>query len=407
MISVAEARARILAGIAPVAAETVALTEAWGRVLAAPLISRVTQPPADLSAMDGYAVRAAEANAGQALRVVGSAPAGQPYPAPLHPGEAVRIFTGAYIPEGADGILLQEDARAEAGQVTATDHVTPDRWVRRRGLDFAEGDALLEAGRCLTARDVGLAAAANHAFLSVRRRPRIAILATGDEIMLPGEPARPAAIYSSNSFAIAAMVRAAGGEPSILPVAPDDRGAIAALVEGASGQDLLVTTGGASVGEHDLVREVLEGAGFTLDFWRIAMRPGKPLFHGRKGGGRRGAGGAVLGLPGNPVSAFVCGVLFLLPLLAALQGREGFALPVLRYRLGAELPENDAREDYLRASLLPGADGVTEAHPAARQDSSMLRVLAGAEALVIRAPHAPALSRGAEVEAIPLAALGL
>lgn len=409
MISVAEARARILAGTTPVAAETVALTDAWCRVLAAPVLSRVTQPPADLSAMDGYAVRAAEANSGQALRVVGAAPAGQPYPNPLHPGEAVRIFTGAYIPKGADGILLQEDALAEAGHVTATDAVTPGRWVRRRGLDFAEGDALLEAGRRLTARDVGLAAAANHAFLNVRRRPRIAILATGDEIMLPGEPARTAAIYSSNSFAIAAMVRAAGGEPSILPVAPDDRAAIAALVEGAAGQDLLVTTGGASVGEHDLVREVLEGAGFTLDFWRIAMRPGKPLFHGRRGngGGRRGAGGGVLGLPGNPVSAFVCGVLFLMPLLAALQGQAGFALPVLRHRLGADLPANDAREDYLRAALIPGADGVMEAHPAARQDSSMLRILAGAEALVIRAPHAPALSRGAEVEAISLAALGL
>lgn len=402
MIPVAEARARILVGVSPVAAETVALTEAWGRVLAAPLPSRVTQPPADLSAMDGYAVRAAEANAGQALRVVCSAPAGQPYAAPLHPGEAVRIFTGAHIPEGADGILLQEDARAEPGLVTATDHVTPGRWVRRRGLDFAAGDVLLEAGRRLTARDVGLAAAANHAFLSVRRRPRIGILATGDEIMLPGEPARPAAIYSSNSFAIAAMVRAAGGEPSILPVAPDERGAIAALVEAAAGQDLLVTTGGASVGEHDLVREVLEGAGFTLDFWRIAMRPGKPLFHGR-----RASGGTVLGLPGNPVSAFVCGVLFLLPLLAALQGRAGFALPVQRYRLGMDLPANDAREDYLRAALIPAADGVLEAHPAARQDSSMLRILAGADALVIRAPHAPALVRGAEVEAISLEALGL
>ncbi|WP_206935728.1 molybdopterin molybdotransferase MoeA [Roseococcus thiosulfatophilus] len=402
MISVAEARARILAGVTPVAAETVALTDSWGRVLAAPVPSRVTQPPADLSAMDGYAVRAAEANAGQALRVVGQAPAGQPYDAVLNPGEAVRIFTGAYIPEGADGILLQEDARAEAGEVTATDHVTPGRWVRLRGLDFAEGDTLLPAGHRLTARDVGLAAAGNHAFLTVRRRPRIGILATGDEIMLPGEPPRPASIYSSNSFAIAAMVRAAGGEPSILPVAPDDRAAIASLVESAAGLDVLVTSGGASVGEHDLVREVLEGAGFSLDFWRIAMRPGKPLFHGRRAGGP-----AVLGLPGNPVSAFVCGVLFLLPLLAALQGRVGFALPVQRYRLGVELPENDQREDYLRAELRPGADGAPEAHPAARQDSSMLRVLAGAQALVIRAPHAPALARGAEVEAIPLDALGL
>jgi molybdopterin molybdotransferase len=402
VIPVAEARARILAGVAPVAAETVALTEAWGRVLAGDVAARVTQPPADLSAMDGYAVRAAEANTGRALLVAGQAPAGRPHGAPLGAGEAVRIFTGAYVPEGADGILLQEDARAEAGAVTATDGVTPGRWIRRRGLDFAEGQVLLPAGRRLGARDVGLAAAANHAFLSVRRRPRVAILATGDEIMLPGEPVRAAAIYSSNSFALAAMIRALGGEPSILPVAPDARDAIAALVAGAMDADVIVTTGGASVGEHDLVREVLESLGYALDFWRIAMRPGKPLFHGRREGRA-----AVLGLPGNPVSAFVCAVLFLAPLLAALQGHAGYALPQARYRLGRDLPENDKREDYLRASLVTAPDGVVEALPAPVQDSSMLRVLAEAEALVIRAPHAPALARGAEVEAIPLAALGL
>ncbi|MCU0887396.1 MAG: molybdopterin molybdotransferase MoeA [Rubritepida sp.] len=402
MISVEEARARILAGAAPVAAETVALTEAWGRVLAADVAARVTQPPADLSAMDGYALRAAEAQDGAALRLAGIAPAGRPHGAPLGAGEAVRIFTGAHVPEGADAILLQEDAEAGEGLVRAREAVTPGRWIRRRGLDFTEGQVLLPAGRRLGARDVGLAAAGNHAFLAVRRAPRVAILATGDEILLPGEPARPAAIYSSNSFALAAMVRAAGGVPLILPVAPDAREAIAALVAGAMGQDLIVTTGGASVGEHDLVREALEELGYALDFWRIAMRPGKPLFHGRRAGSA-----PVLGLPGNPVSAFVCGVLFLVPLLAALLAREGFALPRARFRLGRDLPANDRREDYLRAALVPAPDGVIEAIPAAAQDSSMLRVLAEAEALVIRAPEAPALARGAEVEAIPLAALGL
>ena len=331
----------------------------------------------------------------------GAARAGEGFAGRVGPGEAVRIFTGAHVPEGADGILLQEDARAEDGRVTATDSVAPGRWIRRRGLDFAEGDVLLPAGRRLTARDIGLAAAGNHPFLPVRRRPRVAILATGDEIMLPGEPARDAAIYSSNSFALAALIRAAGGEAVILPVAPDDRAAITGLIRDAAGHDLLLTTGGASVGEHDLVRDALEAAGYSLDFWRIAMRPGKPLFHGR------GPAGAVLGLPGNPVSAFVCAVLFLLPLLAALQGSGDFALPVTRHRLGADLPANDTREDYLRAELRPAPDGVAEAVPAARQDSSMLRVLAGADVLVIRAPHAPPAAAGTEVEAISLTALGL
>jgi molybdopterin molybdotransferase len=402
VIPVAEARARILAGVRPVSAETVALTAALGRVLAAPVLSRVTQPPADVSAMDGYAVIAADANAGKALEVIGAAPAGRPFPGRLGPGQAVRIFTGAEIPSGADGILLQEDARAEAGRVIATDHVTPGRWVRRRGLDFTEGEALLAAGRRLGPREIGLAAASNHAFLTVRRAPRVAILATGDEILLPGEPARPASIYSSNSFALAAMIRAAGGEAEILPVAPDDRAAIRALIASAHAADVLVTSGGASVGEHDLVREALEAEGHALDFWRIAMRPGKPLFHGR-----REHGPAVLGLPGNPVSTFVCGVLFLLPLLAALLGREGWALPIARHRLGRDLPANDRREDYLRARLVTAEDGVVEAIPAERQDSSMLRVLAEADALLIRAADAPALARGAEVEVIPLAALGV
>lgn len=403
MIPVAEARARILAGIRPVSAETVPLAAAAGRVLAAPVRARVTQPPADVSAMDGYALRAAEANAGAALRVVGAAPAGRPFPGRLGPGEALRIFTGAPLPEGADAILLQEDARLDdQGRVTAADQVTPGRWIRPRGLDFAEGDVLLEAGRRLGAREIGLAAAANHPFLAVRRAPRVAILATGDEILLPGEAPRPGAIYSSNSFALAALATAAGGAPEILPVAPDDAGAIGALIAGAASADVLLTTGGASVGEHDLVRAALEAEGYALDFWRIAMRPGKPLFHGRRAGGP-----AVLGLPGNPVSALVCGVLFLLPLLAALLGREGWALPLARLRLGRDLPANDRREDYLRARLVPAPDGVVEALPFERQDSSMLRLLAEAEALVIRPPHAPPLPRGAEVEAIPFAALGV
>jgi len=401
MISVEEARRRILQALSPTPAETVPLASGWGRVLARPVVSRVTQPPADVSAMDGYAVRAADATEGTRLALVGTAPAGHPFAGTVGPGQAVRIFTGALLPEGADSILLQEDAEASADAVVVGETVRQGRWVRRRGLDFAEGETLLSAGRRLTARDIGLAAAANHPWVAVHRAPRVGILATGDEIALPGEPIPPGGIVSSNAHALAALVRAAGGDPLVLPIAPDDSRAIAEAATAARACDLLVTTGGASVGDHDLVQSALGPEGFALDFWQIAMRPGKPLIWGRLGAT------PVLGLPGNPVSALVCGVVFLVPALQRLAGLPGEAPRTVMARAGTPLAENDRRFDHLRASLETGPDGALIAMPFPVQDSSMLKTLARAEALILRAPHAPALPAGAAVEVIPLGALGI
>jgi molybdopterin molybdotransferase len=375
MIQVEEARGRILQGARPHRGGNGAAGASGGRVLARPVHARLTQPPADVSAMDGYAVRAADAAAGAVLRVVGSAPAGHPFRRSGRHGEAVRIFTGAVVPAGADAILLQEDAEAAEGRVRVGEAVRPDRWIRRRGLDFEAGELLLPAGRRLTARDVGLAAAANHPWLAVHRRPRIGILATGDEIALPGEPVPPGGIVSSNAHALAALVRANGGEPTVLPIAPDDEAAIAEAATAARTCDLLVTTGGASVGEHDLVQSALGPEGFALDFWRIAMRPGKPLIWGRLGQT------PMLGLPGNPVSALVCGVVFLLPALNRLSGLPETAEPrTVRARLGTALPENDRRFDFLRARVETTAEGDLAALPFPVQDSSMLKTLARADA---------------------------
>jgi len=396
MQSVEAARARILAALSATPPETVALAEAAGRVLARPVAARLTQPPSAVSAMDGYALRAADAPLGARLRVVGEAPAGHPFAGHLGPGEAVRIFTGAFIPQGADSILLQEDATAEAGMVLVRETLTPGRWVRPAGLDFTTGESLLPTGRKLTARDIGLAAAANHPWLTVHRRPRIGILATGDEIALPGDPLPMGGIVSSNAHALAAMLRAAGAEAVILPIAPDDADAIATLAQGARGCDMLVTTGGASVGEHDLVQKALIPGGFALDFWKIAMRPGKPLIWGRLGET------PMLGLPGNPVSALVCAVVFLLPSVAVMAGLPAAATPSEAALTGADLAANDQREDYLRCRL----DGEV-ATPFSRQDSSMLKTLARADALLIRAPHAAALPAGSAVRIIRLSALGV
>jgi len=401
MLALEEARGRILAALEPTPAETIALAEAWNRVLARPVPARLTQPPADVSAMDGYALRAADGAEGARLAVIGTAPAGHPFPGTLGPGQAVRIFTGGFVPPGADAILLQEDAEEESGQVTVKEPVKPGRWIRRAGLDFAAGDTLLPAGRRLTARDVGLAAAGNNPWVTVHGRPRIGILATGDEIALPGEPIPAGGIVSSNAHALAALVRAAGGEPTILPIAPDDRDAIAATAAAARACDMLVTTGGASVGEHDLVQKALGPEGFALDFWKIAMRPGKPLIWGRLGRT------PVLGLPGNPVSALVCGVQFLVPAIAVMSGLLGGPPSTILVRAGAPLAENDRRFDHLRASLGTDCDGRPVATPFPVQDSSMLATLARAEALILRPPHAPAMPEGAEVEAIPLGQFGI
>ncbi len=401
LLPVEEARARIVAALTPTEAETVALAEAAGRVLARGVVARLTQPPADVSAMDGYAVRAADATGGARLAVIGSAPAGHPFAGTVGAGQAVRIFTGGFMPAGADAILLQEDATATGGAVRVNETVQPGRWVRRRGLDFAEGREVLPAGRRLTARDIGLAAASNNPWLAVHRRPRIGILATGDEIALPGDPIPAGGIVSSNAHALAALVKAAGGQPVVLPIAPDDTRAIASVAAIAHAFDLLVTTGGASVGDHDLIQQALGGEGFELGFWKIAMRPGKPLIWGRLGRT------PVLGLPGNPVSAMVCGAVFLMPAIARLSGLPGDPPPTRRVITAVPIAENDRRSDHLRARISYDPEGRMRVTPADRQDSSMLATLAHADALVLRAPHARALPEGAEVEAIILADIGI
>lgn len=401
MIPVEEARTRILAGIAPTPAEVVALAEAWGRVLARPVLSRLTQPPRDVSAMDGYALRAADAALGATLKVVGAAPAGHPWDGTLGAGEALRLFTGSVVPDGADAILLQEDATRSGEAVTVNEAATQGRHIRRAGQDFAAGDTLIAPGKRLNARDIGLAAAGNSPWLTVHRRPRVAILATGDEIALPGDPIPPGGIVSSNSHALAALVRASGGDPVVLPIAPDDPAALMAVADSVHGMDLLLTSGGASVGEHDLVQEALGARGLVVDFWQIAMRPGKPLMHGRLGDV------PMIGLPGNPVSSLVCAILFVVPALQKLSGLPAAAPPTVMARLGAPLAANDKRADHLRATLSTAPDGTLVATAFPRQDSSMLRLMAQAGALILRAAHAPAAEAGALVPVIPLDALGL
>lgn len=401
MLSVAEARARVLDRLRPTQAEMVALPDAWGRVTAAPVLARLTHPPTDVSAMDGYAVRAADAQAGARLRVVGAAPAGHPFDHALGDGEAVRLFTGSVVPAGADTVLPQEDVDRDGERVTAREAPSLGRHIRRQGQDFALGDVVAPAGRRLNARDVGLIAAANVPWVAVHRRPRVAVLPTGDEISMPGEAIRPGGIVSSNPHALAAVIRAAGGEALLLPTARDDANAIAAVADALSSIDMLVTTGGASVGEHDLVQGALAGRGFELDFWKIAMRPGKPLFHGRLGAV------PVLGLPGNPVAALVCSVVFLWPALERMLGLPGLAPPTFRAVLGSPVGANDGRADHLRATLITDDEGTAVVTPFTRQDSSMMRALAEAGALVLREPHAPALPAGAPVRVIRLDALRL
>jgi molybdopterin molybdotransferase len=399
MISVEEARALVLAEVAVLPAEDVALPQANGRTLARDLAARRTQPPFRASAMDGYAVRAADTIGPDAtLRVIGEAPAGRAYVGAIAAGETVRIFTGAPVPEGADAVLIQENtALLDATHIRVTEPVALGRNIRAAGLDFQAGDVLLRSGTRLDWRTLALAAAMNHPHVPVTRRPRVAILATGDELVAPGEAMRADQIVASNSFGVAAFVETAGGIPIDLGIVSDDRGALVARIEAAvaDAPDVLVTLGGASVGDHDLVREALSRLGIDMSFWKIAMRPGKPLMFGRLGATR------VLGLPGNPVSSLVGAVLFLGPLLRALQGADIAGVPATeRARLGAPLKANDSRADYLRGTLSVGEDGVRVATAFDTQDSSMLKRFADSNCLILRAPHAPAAASGSEISII-------
>ncbi len=397
MLSVEEATQRVLSAFAPIGCETVPVSAGLGRVLAEPVIARLTQPPGPVSAMDGYALRAADiatlpARLGIAMRIA----AGQAPDRALKPGEAARIFTGALLPEGADTVVIQENCDATTATVTIREGSNNrGQHVRAAGLDFAEGSTGIAAGRLLSARDIGLAAAMNWPWLKVRRRPLVAVLGTGDELSHPGEKLGPAQIVGSNSLALSAFVSACGGEAIDLGIARDTEADIGRAIDSAAGCDVLVTTGGASVGEHDLVPPALARRGMKLDFWKIAMRPGKPLMFGQLGAMR------VLGLPGNPVSALVTATLFLRPAIDRMLGVTDAIHANRRAQLACDLRANDFRQDYLRARLTQEG-GRAIAHPFDIQDSSMLSLIARADCLIVRPPKAPPARTGDEVEIIPL-----
>ena len=402
LLSVEDALARVLDGVEATAPETVAVDAAHGRVLAAPLAALLTQPPFPASAMDGYAVRAADvARLPATLTVIGTVAAGHPYSGRIGPGEAVRIFTGAPIPDGADALVIQENAVQDGDTVVVREGAVEAEHIRPTAMDFCAGDTLLAAGRRLGPRELSLAAAMGHGALAVRRRPRVAILATGDELVPPGVRPGAGQIVASNQLCIAGIAQAAGAEVRQLGIARDTREDlarhIAQAADVANGADVLVTIGGASVGEHDLVAPVLAERGLALAFWKINMRPGKPLMFGRLGALR------VLGLPGNPASATVGARLFLLPLIWALLGRPVAAcVRPIAARLAVPLEANGARQHYMRAASTPGDDGVLEVVTFPDQHSSLVTPLAQADCLLIRPPHAPALAAGSMVPVLPL-----
>ena len=390
LLSVAEALQRVLEHAAPLPAEEVPLSEAAGLVLAYPIKARRTQPPADVSAMDGYAVRSSDvANAPVKLTVIGEVAAGRPFARAVAPGHAARIFTGGMMPDGTDTVVIQEHAERDGDSVNVERSSPKGRHIRSQGLDFKLGDVLLSAGQRLTARDLALAAGMNHPLVPVHRRPKIALFATGDELIPPGCEPAPGQIVSSNNYALAALARAEGAHVDDLGIVADRLDDTVAAVRRAraKGADILVTSGGASVGDYDLVQKAFTSEGMTLSFWRLALRPGRPLMHGRLGDMH------VLGVPGNPVSAFVCGFLFLVPLIRRLAGRADLAHATESARLGVDLPKNDERADYLRATLSNEPQGLV-ATPFSVQDSSMMVSLAKADCLVIREPYDPAATIG-------------
>ena len=390
LISVAQALDQVLAHAAPLPAELVPLDDALGRVLAGDLAALRTQPPADVSAMDGYAARASDlATVPTQLRVIGEVAAGRPFTAAVGAREAARIFTGGVMPPGADTVVVQEITEHAGDTVTVLKPVSKGRHIRRQGLDFRRGDTLFAAGHRLSARDLALLAGMNHPRVPLHRRPKVALFATGDELVAPGEEPGPGQIVYSNGFALAALARQHGATVIDLGLVRDELEATIVAVRTArsAAADILVTTGGASVGEYDLVHKAFAAEGMDLSFWKVAMRPGRPLMHGRLGGMH------VLGLPGNPVSAYVCAFLFLVPLIRRMSGRSDLNPPTESALLGSALPENDERADYLRATLRYSAEGpIATAFPV--QDSSMMVSLAKADCLIIRAPYAPAAAAG-------------
>ncbi|HEV7463109.1 MAG TPA: gephyrin-like molybdotransferase Glp [Methyloceanibacter sp.] len=396
LLSVAEALARVTQGLVPLEAERVALDKASGRVLAEDLAARLTQPPFDASAMDGYAVRGEDVVALPAtLRLIGVSAAGAGFSGSVGRGETVRIFTGAPVPKGADTIVIQEDADEAHGVVTVKE-ADADRHIRPRGQDFKEGEVLLAAGTRLGPRELMLAASMNHAEVPVRRKPKVAILATGDEVVLPGSELGKDQIVSSVPYGLAALIEKAGGEAMSLGIAKDDPESLVTLARSGSAADILLTIGGASVGERDLVASALKSEGLEFDFWKIAMRPGKPLLFGRLGSQR------VLGLPGNPVSSLVCAHVFLVPMLERMLGVAGAARPYPEAVLGEALQANGPRQHYMGAISEWREDGQRVVRPLPSQDSSLVADLARADCLIVRAADAAPLARGERVRIVTL-----
>jgi molybdopterin molybdotransferase len=398
LMPVSDARQAVLSGAAGLPAEMVALDQAYGRVLARDIAALRTQPPDAMSAMDGYAVRAADATVGAKLKVIGEVAAGRPVTHALGAGEAIRIFTGGVVPDGADAVVIQEDTTRDGDHITVNEASRPGKHVRRAGLDFRRGDVLLRKGRLLSDRDLALAAAMNHAALPVHAKPKVALLATGDELVMPGSEPGPGQIVYSSGYALRALALSEGAEVIDLGIARDTLEATTQAIRRAiaAGANILATTGGASVGDHDVVKQGLEAEGIQITFWRIAMRPGKPMMHGRRGDLR------VLGLPGNPVSSYVCATLFLVPLIRALSGRSKVEPRTEKAVLGVDLPANDLREDYLRATLDERADALPVVTPTSVQDSSLQANLALSQALIVRAAHAPAAAAGSICDVIKL-----
>jgi molybdopterin molybdotransferase len=389
LMAVAEAKARIIAGVEPLPGESVSIYEASGRVLAEAVAANLTQPPFDASAMDGYAVRAADvAQLPVSLKVVGASAAGHGFAGQVGPKEAVRIFTGAPLPQGADTVVIQEDTKPGPPDAVTILAAAAGRHIRRRGLDFAEGHTALEAGTKLTGRDLMLAAAMNHPTVSVRRKPVIALLANGDELVAPGQTPKESQIVSSIPAGLKAAVEAWGGKALVLDIAKDSRESIAAQVDAAPGADVLVTIGGASVGEHDLVRGTLEAKGARFEVLKAAMRPGKPVMFGVMGGQK------VLNLPGNPASATICARIFLKPLIAALLGLPTDE-PFYEFPLFGPIAANGEREHYMRAIASSGTVA-----PLPDQDSSLISALARSNCLLVRPVNGPSLPAGAPVPVI-------
>ncbi|MBT5241858.1 MAG: molybdopterin molybdotransferase MoeA [Rhodospirillaceae bacterium] len=396
MISVAQAQSLVRDGITPIGTETVSLSDSLNRVLAENPDARIAHPAHTVSAMDGYAVRAENIpTVPGTLSVIGESAAGHPFEGKMEDGQAVRIFTGAHLPSGADTVVIQEDVDRDGDTITVKE-IEPGRHIRPKAQDFNIGDTLLISPLRLSARHIGLLAAGDRPWLQVYRRPRVAIVSTGDEIVLPGEPRSSSQIVSANGPALSSFVKARGGVPVHLGVVKDDEDALTAIAEAAKSADLIVTSGGVSVGDRDLVRKAFDNAGLDVGFHKIAMRPGKPLMFGHLDDT------PMLGLPGNPVSALVCALLFLGPAIDRLQGLPGDA-PITRLAtLGADVNANGGREDYMRAVLSHDEDGSLTATPIFAQDSSMMGALANSDALIVRPIGAPASKLGEAVPVLPL-----